>query len=127
MANIICKLGGGGAYPVQCRTGGGMAVSTIKCLPNGWEMEILASPSYGNLIGYINKELKLATLIWNGNSISPGRVEKKFNVTPEFIPVCQLTVPMRNGDRMTISTDGTAQIVFTDQLWSNAAVMYPIA
>ena len=33
MANIICKLGGG-ANPVQCRTGGGMAVSTIQRNPS---------------------------------------------------------------------------------------------
>ena len=104
-----------------------MAVSTIKCLPNGWKRKNVASQSFGDLTGYINKELKLATLIWNGNGISPDIVEKSFDVTPEFMPVYQITVPVRNGDRMTINTGGTVVIVFTNHPWTNAAVTYPIA
>lgn len=70
---------------------------------SGWSSEITFSPiagdeaanNYGTLRGRYNKNLKLATIWWNGNSAQPAARQYKFNMSSEFIPASSCATGMK--------------------------------
>ena len=75
-----------------------MAESVIKN-DNGdnWQGATLASESYGVLYGYYNTAIKMATLVWKGNSTAPTAGTHNFTLPVVYKPIISSVVPLRNG------------------------------
>lgn len=105
-----------------------MAEGTINIPKNGWSaLETLRSETYGYLTGMRNQNLGIAIVRWGGNSNPTPSSAETWDLQSFYKPAINCAVTMRNGDQMSVTTEGKIQMFFTGANWSACSIMYPIA
>lgn len=88
---------------------------------------ILQTLEYGVLSYIYNPVLKIASLIWSGNSTTPSESGVMVDL-PSYLRPAYGTpkVAIRNGDLMEVRRDGKVQLIFgtSPKAWSGTTATY---